>query len=113
MTTLRDTLDNEACAFLDNEASAEGLHSLLGDGAPPVESGTTEAEDKIGALMPGDDPEEHPLYEPPCRYLNVPFSELLERLEANGLPPEEEHELRRALSLQRKFHAEGITQMRR
>ena len=89
------------------------IRDLVGSGTTQIEDPRTDVEDRIGALMPGDDPEAHPKYEPPCKYINVPFSELLGRLQAGGLTLEDEREVRRAISLQRAFHAEGIVQMKR
>lgn len=52
------------------------LQDLLHDDEPPFIA-RTEIEERIGAMIPGDDVESHPLYMPPNPYTYMPYSELL------------------------------------
>ena len=67
----------------------------------------TEVEDKVGALMPGDDPSEHPLHTEPNPYLHVDRSQLWDMLRSGSLTIEDERKVRGALEKQQLQHSDG------
>lgn len=81
------------------------LRDLVGQTAP-AESPRTEAEDRIGARMPGDSLDDHPLHTGTNPYLTLSFSELMLLLEHGGLTLPEERQVREALTAQRAAHAD-------
>lgn len=72
----------------------------------------TEAEERATAVMPGDDPTDHPLYTLPNPYLMRPRSELLGLVKGEELPPEEERLVRAALHMQELSHQGGVQRIR-
>ena len=80
------------------------LRDLVGQEAT-AENPRTEAEDHIGARMPGDDLSDHPLYTGENPFTTMSFPSLMTLLEHGDITIEEERKVREAINLQRASHA--------
>jgi hypothetical protein len=86
------------------------LRDLVGQQGPldsSDERHRNKVEEAIGALMPGDDPADHPLHSPPNPYLTRRFSELKAMLQSGELGIDDERQVRAALDMQQLQHSDG------
>ena len=82
------------------------LRDLVAQAGPPAYP-RTDAEDAIGALLPGDDPTGHPLHRPPNPFLTRPHSELKAMLYSGELSRDNERQVRQAVDMQQLQHSDG------
>lgn len=75
------------------------MQDLLHDEEPPFLA-RTEIEDRIGALIPGDNLESHPLYQPPNPYTFMPYSKLKALLREGKVTGEERKLIMQAMERQ-------------
>lgn len=82
------------------DASKLATEGVLHDSAnPPLLLNRSEVEDNLFAAMPGDDLEQHPLYDKPNKYMVLPYFELRTLLEEKRISKQDRPEAIRALNL--------------